>query len=114
MARTPLNINSLIGAPTGIAPATEVGLDPTNGNVVPGIHDHLWLEATCTVAGPVNITFVTQTTVGGHSVSDDIVPMSGAGTKRRFGPFDRDVYGNDLYIDGPVTITVAVYQTTLQ
>src|SRR5688500_7362106 len=100
MPRTALAVTTLAGNPAGIPPTAEVAIDNVNGTVVPGIHDQLWVEATCTVAGPVNITFVTPVTVGTRAVPDDVNALSGIGTKRRYGPFDKKVYGNDLQIDG--------------
>ena len=114
MPRTNLPVTSLVGNPSGIAPTTEVAIDATNGNVIPSYSKTMWLEITCTVTGPVNFTLVTPVSVGSRAVPDDTYAISGIGTKRRFGPFDPNVYGKDLQFDGPATITVAAYQTVLQ
>lgn len=114
MARTALQVTSLTGNTSGIAPATPVALDATNGNVINSYGQHMWLEVNCTVTGPVNITFVTPVTVGSRAVPDDTYAISGNGTKRLFGPFDKNVYGENLQIDGPASLTVAAYQTVPQ
>jgi hypothetical protein len=115
MARTELQITTMSGAAGGIAPATEVALDPAaspNGNVVKNISPTTTLELTCTVAGPVNVVLETPNTVGGRAIADDTITLSGIGTKRRIGPFSEAVFGKDLNINGPATVTAAVYQTT--
>lgn len=115
MPRTVIPVNSLVGNPVGIAPVVEVAADISvdpNGNSIPSYGNHMWLEATCTVAGPVLITFKTPSTVAGRAIADDVATMSGVGTKRRFGPFDKDVYGDELQINcNVVGVTFAAYQT---
>lgn len=113
MARTEIPVTTLTGVTGGIAPTTEVALDPAaspNGNVISNISPTTWLELTCTVAGPVNVTLVTPGDVQGRAIADDTVTMSGIGTKRRLGPFSSAVFGKDLQINGPVTVTAAAYQ----
>lgn len=113
MARTPIPITTMTGAIGGIAPTAEVALDPAaspNGNVVQSISPTTWIELTCTVAGPVNVVLETPYNIGGRAVADDTITMSGAGTKRRVGPFNTAVFGNDLNINGPATVTAAAYQ----
>lgn len=114
MARTAIPITTMSGVSGGIAPTTEVALDPAaapNGNVVNNIGPHTWVELTCTVAGPVTVTFDVTATVQGRAVPDDTVTMSGIGTKRRVGPFANAVFGDNLNINGPATVTIAAYQT---
>lgn len=117
MARTEVPVTTLKGSRDGIAPTAEVPADPAaspNGNVISSYSDTMWLEITCTVAGPVNIVFNTPGTVGGRAIEDDTYAISGAGTKRRFGPFNRVVYGPNLEFNAPASITVAAYQTVLE
>ena len=114
MARTELQVTTLSGP--AVAPTAEVALDPAaspNGNVIKNISPTMWLELTCTVAGPVTVTLETPNTVAGRAIADDTVTMSGAGTKRRVGPFPTAVFGNDLNINGPATVTCAAYQTVM-
>lgn len=113
MARTAIPVTTLTGVTGGIAPTAEVALDPAaspNGNVVQSISPTTWIELTCTVAGPVNVILETPYTVGGRAIADDTITMSGIGTKRRVGPFSSAVFGNDLNINGPSTVTCAAYQ----
>jgi hypothetical protein len=113
MARTELPITTIGGATGGIAPATEAALDPAaspDGNVVKNISPTTWLELTCTVTGPVNVVLETPGNVGGRAIADDTITLSGIGTKRRVGPFSEGVFGKDLNINGPATVTCAAYQ----
>lgn len=113
MARTEIPVTTMTGVAGGIAPTAEVALDPAaspNGNVISNISPTTTLELTCTVAGPVNVTLVTPGDVGGRAIADDTVTMSGAGTKRRLGPFSPAVFGSSLQINGPATVTAAAYQ----
>lgn len=113
MARTEIPITTLTGVTGGVAPTPEVALDPAaapNGNVVKNISPTTILELTCTVAGPVTVVLETPYTVGGRAVPDDSIVMSGSGTKRRVGPFSTAVFGTDLNINGPATVTAAAYQ----
>lgn len=114
MARTEVGITTLNGQTGGIAPTAEVALDPAaspNGNVIKSISPTTWIELTCTVAGPVNVVLETPGNVGGRAIADDTISLSGIGTKRRLGPFNTAVHGNDLNINGPATVTIAAYQT---
>lgn len=113
MARTEIPVTTLTGVQGGIAPTAEAALDPAaspNGSVVKNISPTTWLELTCTVAGPVNVILETPFTSAGRAIADDTVTMSGIGTKRRLGPFSSALFGSDLNINGPVTVTAAAYQ----
>lgn len=113
MARTEIPVVTLTGAVNGIAETTPVALDPAaspNGNVINNIGPTTWLELTCTVAGPVNVVFETPYTSGGRAIADDTVALSGIGTTRKFGPFPPALFGNNLNINGPATVTAAAYQ----
>jgi hypothetical protein len=113
MARTAIPVTTLNGVQGGIAPTTEVALDASaspNGNVIQAISPTTWIELTCTVAGPVSVVLETPFTVGGRAIADDTITLSGIGTKRRVGPFSSAVFGNDLNINGPATVTAAAYQ----
>lgn len=114
MARTEIGITTLNGASAGIPNTTPVALDPAaspNGNVVKNISPTTWIELTCTVAGPVNVTLETPGNVGGRAIADDTISLSGIGSVRRIGPFNTAVHGNDLNINGPATVSIAAYQT---
>lgn len=115
MARTEIPVTTMSGVAGGIAPTAEVALDAAaspNGNVIKNVGPTTWLELTCTVTGPVNVVLETPGNVGGRAIADDTVTLSGIGTKRRLGPFAEGVFGKDLNINGPVTVTAAAYQTT--
>lgn len=113
MARTEIPVTTLTGNPAGIPNTTPVALDPAaapNGNVLKNISPTMWLELTCTVAGPVTVNLVTPGDVGGRAIADDSISLSGAGSVRKFGPFSTAVFGNDLNINGPATVSAAAYQ----
>jgi hypothetical protein len=113
MARTEIPVTTLNGNPAGVATTTPVALDPAaapNGNVISNIGPTLWLELTCTVAGPVTVTLVTPGDVQGRAVADDTLSLSGIGSVRKFGPFSTAVFGTSLQINGPATVTAAAYQ----
>jgi hypothetical protein len=113
MARTEIPMTTMTGAAGGIAPTAEVALDPAaspNGSVVKNISPTTWIELTCTVTGPVNVVLETPNTVGGRAIADDTITLSGIGTKRRVGPFAEAVFGKDLNINGPATVTAIAYQ----
>jgi hypothetical protein len=73
----------------------------------------MWLELTCTVAGPVTVTLTTPGYVQGRAIADDTLSLSTIGSVRKFGPFDNDVYGPNLQINGPATVSAAAYQTVM-
>lgn len=113
MARTEIPVTTLSGNPAGVANTTPVALDPAaspNGNVISNVSPTLWLELTCTVAGPVTVNVVTPGDVGGRAVADDTISLSGIGSVKRFGPFSTAVFGKDLQLNGPATVTAAAYQ----
>lgn len=110
MARTEIPVTTLTGSTTGVLNTTPVALDATNGNVISSISPTLWLELTCTVAGPVTVTLTTPGDVQGRSIADDSLSLSTIGSVRKFGPFPTAVYGSSLLINGPVTVTAAAYQ----
>jgi hypothetical protein len=110
MARTEIPVTTLVGSTTGVLNTTPVALDATNGNVISNFSPTMWLELTCTVAGPVTVTLTTPGDVQGRAIADDTLSLSTIGSVRKFGPFDTDVYGSSLQINGPVTVTAAAYQ----
>lgn len=113
MARTEIPVTTLNGNPAGVPNTTPVALDPAaapNGNVISNFGPTLWLELTCTVAGPVTVTLVTPGDAGGRAIADDTISLSGIGSVRRFGPFSSAIFGKDLQINGPATVTAAAYQ----
>jgi hypothetical protein len=110
MARTEIPVTTLNGNIAGVANTTPVALDNTNGNVITGFSPTTWLELTCTVAGPVTVTLTTPGDVAGRAISDDSISLSGIGSVKRFGPFSQTVFGKDLQINGPTTVTAAAYQ----
>lgn len=113
MARTEIPVTTLVGAATGVPNTTPVALDPAaspNGNVLKNISPTMWLELTCTVAGPVTVVLQTPGDVAGRAIADDTLSLSGIGSVRRFGPFSTTLFGTDLNINGPATVTAAAYQ----
>jgi hypothetical protein len=113
MARTEIPVTTLVGNPAGVAETTPVPLDPAaapNGNIISNISPTLWLELTCTVAGPVTVNLVTPGDVGGRAIADDTISLSGIGVTKKFGPFSPAVFGSSLQINGPVTVSAAAYQ----
>jgi len=110
MARTEIPVVTLTGSTSGVLNTTPVALDATNGNVISNFSPTMWLELTCTVAGPVTVTLTTPGDVQGRAIADDTLSLSTIGSVRKFGPFDTDVYGTSLQINGPVTVTAAAYQ----
>jgi len=110
MARTEIPVTTLTGSTTGVLNTTPVALDATNGNVISSISPTTWLELTCTVAGPVTVTLTTPGDVQGRAIADDSLSLSTINSVRKFGPFDTDIYGPNLLINGPATVTAAAYQ----
>lgn len=110
MARTEIPVTTLVSNPAGVANTTPVALDATNGNVISNFSPTTWLELTCTVAGPVTVTLQTPGDVQGRAIADDSISLSGIGSVKRFGPFNQNLYGTNLNINGPVTVTAAAYQ----
>jgi len=110
MARTEIPVTTLVGNTAGVVNTTPVALDAVNNNVISNFSPTMWLELTCTVAGPVTVTFVTPGDVQGRAITDDTASLSTIGSVRKFGPFDPDVYGTSLQINGPATVTAAAYQ----
>ena len=113
MARTEIPVTTLTGNPSGVLETTPVALDASaapNGNIISNFSPTMWLELTCTVAGPVTVNLVTPGDVQGRAIADDSISLSGIGTTRKFGPFSTAVYGSSLQINGPATVTAAAYQ----
>jgi hypothetical protein len=116
MPRTAVPINTLSGNVNGVLRVAPTAGDVANGNVINSYNEHTWLEVTnthATVAGTV--TFNTPSTVGGRAVGDDVGSVAAGGTvTRMFGPWDKDIFGENLEFNvSAATMTVVAYQTAL-
>lgn len=96
MARTRITPTELSRA--GIAPATEVDGDATNGNIVSNTGQTMIEVRNADAVNPHTVTFVTPGTVDGQAVADRQVSIP-ASTTRRFGRFQPSFYGSALAID---------------
>jgi hypothetical protein len=96
-----------ISASSPLTETAKVAADTANGNsFING--PTVWLEATSTAGGTITVT--TPYTVGGLSITDLVITLTGAQTKR-MGPFDPAVYGPTVTLTASAaTITLAIYQ----
>lgn len=80
---TPTNILAT-GVADSLAAANADGYAiPNNGRT--------WIEVAYGAGTSINVTIVSQITVGGLSVTDQVVAV-GTGTRKKIGPFDKDIY----------------------
>lgn len=114
MARTAVPIVSYNGSLTGVVLAATAAGDVTNGNVVNGIGSTTCLEVENSGGAEYDVTLVTDATVGGRAVPDDVTPLA-ASEKRVFGPFDTRIYGPNLKFNVEnVAVKVRAFQVVPQ
>lgn len=109
MARIEIPVTTINGT-AGVLNTNPVALDAVNGNIISNYGPGTWLELTCTVAGPVTVTFTTPGDVQGRAIADDSASLSTIGSVRKYGPFPQAVFGSSLQINGPATVSAAAYQ----
>lgn len=112
MPRVEIPLTTLSGLVAGVASSVDTAnSDATNDHVLSNIHKGMWLEITNTIASPATVTFVTPGTAKGRAIADDAPTIGASEVRRRFGPFDPAVYGEDLQVDVTVTtLSLRAYQ----
>lgn len=82
----------------GVAPASDVNGDATNGHRVSNTGKTVIFVRNSSTDTPYDVTFVTPGTVDGQAVGDRIVEIA-ANTTRYFSRFSPGVYGSTLQVN---------------
>jgi len=117
MPRTAIPITTLTGDPItgGVAEVTGTACDVTNGNVINSISENMWLEVSNSAGATGTITLVTPGKSGSLNIEDPQITVPATTNRRRYGPFSKSLFGDNLEFNGSAsTLSVSAYQTLLQ
>ena len=117
MPRTAIPITTLTGDPItgGVAEVAGTACDVANGNVINNISEHMWLEISNSAGSSGTVTLVTPGKSGSLNIEDPIITVPATTNRKRYGPFSKTLFGDNLEFNGSAaTLTVSAYQTLLQ